>query len=113
MGRLLGAALEARVLLFVGDADLRQRLAALDTAANGADPLRYAFIVSQVGVSRPDGHACATSDVGVKHMLLLRLALCGAAIHGMRCGPELELAKVAVTATAEHDRVPTACTLRT
>lgn len=51
VGRLLGAALEARILLFVGDAGLRQRLAALDSAANGADPLRYAFIVSQVRCS--------------------------------------------------------------
>lgn len=66
VGRLLGAALEARILLFVGDEGLRQRLAALDAAANGADPLRYAFIVSQVGVSRPDGHACVTFDSGVQ-----------------------------------------------
>ncbi len=48
VGKLLGAALEARVLLHVGDAGLRARLAALEAADNGADPLRYAFIVSQV-----------------------------------------------------------------
>lgn len=48
VGRLVGAALEARVVLHVGDEALRGRLAALDAADNGADPLRYAFIVSQV-----------------------------------------------------------------
>lgn len=40
--------MEARVKLHVGDADLRARLAALDGGANGADPLRYTFIASQV-----------------------------------------------------------------
>jgi hypothetical protein len=92
VGRLLGAALEARILLSVGDAELRGRLAALDAAANGADPLRYAFIVSQVGVGIPDGHACVTSDSGVDDMSLLHLALCGVAMYDMRCGPELVLA---------------------
>lgn len=48
IGRLLGSALEARILLHVDDEDLRSRLAALDDAKNGADPLRYAFIVSEV-----------------------------------------------------------------
>ncbi len=48
IGKLLGAALEAKVLLHVGDEALRGRLAALDASSNGADPLRYAFIVSQV-----------------------------------------------------------------
>lgn len=48
IGRLLGAALEARILLYVGDETLRQQLATLNAADNGADPLRYAFIVSQV-----------------------------------------------------------------
>jgi len=47
-GKLLGAALEARVVLHVADPSLRARLAALDASPNGADPLRYAFIVSQV-----------------------------------------------------------------
>lgn len=51
IGRLLGAALEARILLYVGDEALRQRLAALDAAGNGADPLCYAFIVSRVSSS--------------------------------------------------------------
>ena len=36
------------MLLHLADAAVRDRLAALDAAANGADPLRYAFIVSQV-----------------------------------------------------------------
>lgn len=49
-GKLLGAALEARVVLHVADSALRARLAALDSSSNGADPLRYAFIVSQVRI---------------------------------------------------------------
>ena len=36
------------MLLHVADLSVRDRLAALDAAPNGADPLRYAFIVSQV-----------------------------------------------------------------
>jgi len=35
------------VLLYVADPEVRGRMAALDAATNGADPLRYAFIVSQ------------------------------------------------------------------
>ncbi|KAK9805259.1 hypothetical protein WJX72_009336 [[Myrmecia] bisecta] len=84
--KFLGGALEARLLLHVEDADLRQRIAALDSQQNGADPLRYLFIVSQarlvesaaeargaeysgsatleeggqvtVGLSRAEGHKC-------------------------------------------------------
>ena len=41
--------LPSQVLLYVADPEVRGRMAALDAAANGADPLRYAFIVSQVG----------------------------------------------------------------
>lgn len=52
-GKLLGAALEARVVLHVADPSLRARLAALDASPNGADPLRYAFIVSQVRAEGP------------------------------------------------------------
>ncbi len=48
IAKLLGSALEARVLLHVADGELRSRLAALDASDNGADPLRYAFIVSEV-----------------------------------------------------------------
>ena len=40
--------LPSQVLLHVADPDVRGRMAALDAATNGADPLRYAFIVSQV-----------------------------------------------------------------
>lgn len=47
-GKLLGAALEGKVILHVGDTELRRRLAALDAQPNGADPLRYTFITSQV-----------------------------------------------------------------
>ncbi len=40
------------MLLHVADPSVRDRLAALDAAPNGADPLRYAFIVSQVRSSK-------------------------------------------------------------
>ena len=47
-GKLIGASLEARVLLHVANSELSQQLASLDRSANGADPLRYIFITSQV-----------------------------------------------------------------
>lgn len=47
VGKVLGASLEAKVLLHVGDDALARRLAALQAAGNSADPLRYLFIVSQ------------------------------------------------------------------
>ncbi|KAL3159350.1 hypothetical protein ABBQ32_011301 [Trebouxia sp. C0010 RCD-2024] len=45
--KLLGSALEAKVLLHVADVDQADSLRSLNAAANGADPLRYAFITSQ------------------------------------------------------------------
>ena len=48
VGKAIGASLEARVILHVSDATLRDRLAQLDARRNGADDLRYIFIVSQV-----------------------------------------------------------------
>lgn len=45
--KVLGAALEAKVLVHVSDPELRRQLEALQGADNGQDPLRYAFIVSQ------------------------------------------------------------------
>jgi isoleucyl-tRNA synthetase len=45
--KLLGSALEAKVLLHVADAAAADSLRTLNSAANGADPLRYAFITSQ------------------------------------------------------------------
>jgi len=50
--KAIGSSLEAKVLLYVADADLRQRLAALNPAdalsSNGVDELRYLFLTSQV-----------------------------------------------------------------
>lgn len=85
--KLLGSALEAKVLLHVPEAYAAANLKALNAADNGADPLRYAFITSQaelvdsqdqakqadfsataqlehigevtVGVTRADGSKCA------------------------------------------------------
>ena len=48
IGKAIGASLEARVLLHVADPGLRGRLARLDAESNGADDLRFLFIVSQV-----------------------------------------------------------------
>lgn len=45
--KLLGSALEAKVLLHVADHSKAESLKSLNAAANGADPLRYAFITSQ------------------------------------------------------------------
>lgn len=49
IGKAIGASLDARVLLHVGNAELRTRLQALQARSNGVDDLRYLFIVSQVG----------------------------------------------------------------
>ena len=46
--RLLGGALEARVQLHVELPHLADSLASWNDLPNGIDPLRYAFIVSQV-----------------------------------------------------------------
>lgn len=63
VGKLLGASLEAKVLLHVGDEGLRARLAALQAAGNGADPLRYLFIVSHAElVSSADEVVAACSE---------------------------------------------------
>ena len=45
--KLLGSALEAKVLLHVADAHQADSLRSLNAATDGADPLRYAFITSQ------------------------------------------------------------------
>lgn len=63
VGKALGASLEAKVLLHVGDEALRRRLAALQAAGNGADPLRFLFIVSQAElVGSADEVAAACSE---------------------------------------------------
>ncbi|KAK9822294.1 hypothetical protein WJX74_003674 [Apatococcus lobatus] len=58
-GKLIGASLEARVLLHVADSKLRQQLASLDRSVNGADPLRYIFITSQAELVDEAGAASA------------------------------------------------------
>ena len=55
-GKLIGASLEARVLLWLPDEGLREGITALNAADNGVDPLRYLFITSQVP-------ACSTQTV--------------------------------------------------
>ncbi len=47
-GKLIGASLDARVLLHVEDAAMRQQLEEMNRSTNGADELRYIFITSQV-----------------------------------------------------------------
>ncbi|BAU42150.1 isoleucine--tRNA ligase [Leptolyngbya sp. O-77] len=50
--KAIGSSLEAKVLLYVADADFRQQLEALNPASslggNGVDELRYLFLASQV-----------------------------------------------------------------
>lgn len=46
--KLLGSSLEARVLLYVEDEQLRSNLRSWNQQPNTADPLRFMFIVSQV-----------------------------------------------------------------
>ena len=47
-GKLVGASLEARVLLWLSDEGLRDAVSGVNAAHNGIDPLRYLFITSQV-----------------------------------------------------------------
>jgi isoleucyl-tRNA synthetase len=47
--KLIGSSLEAKVLLYIGDEQLRSSVKALDTInGNGIDELRYLFLTSQV-----------------------------------------------------------------
>ena len=46
---MLGSSLEAKVLLYVEDEALRASLRSWNQQPNTADPLRFMFIVSQVG----------------------------------------------------------------
>jgi isoleucyl-tRNA synthetase len=52
--KMIGASLDAKVLLYVPDEELRQRLKALNPqdslSANRVDELRYLFLASQVEV---------------------------------------------------------------
>lgn len=66
--KLLGSALEAKVLLHVADATAADSLQKLNSAANGADPLRYAFITSQA--------VLVNSQVKQTCYALLRYACC-------------------------------------
>lgn len=63
--RLIGASLEAQVMLHVsGNAKLADTLAALNGAANGVDELRYLLIVSQAQlVAEPAAISSATKYV--------------------------------------------------
>jgi hypothetical protein len=72
VGKAIGASLEARVLLHVSDPVLRQRLAQLDAQTNGADSLRYIFIVSQVGyVGKRNAHGSTCLIISVAFRLKL------------------------------------------
>ncbi len=46
--KALGASLEAKVMLHVGDEGVQEQLLVLENTGNSADPLRYLLIVSQV-----------------------------------------------------------------
>ena len=70
-GKLVGASLEARVVLWLQDEGLREAVQALNSADNGVDPLRYLFITSQVPSLKalvlrgapPGAILCITHDV--------------------------------------------------
>lgn len=59
--KLLGSALEAKVLLHVADQSKGDSLKSLNAAANGADPLRYAFITSQAQLVDSQVLCCAVA----------------------------------------------------
>ena len=63
--KLLGSALEAKVLLHVADPAAADSLRGVNSAANGADPLRYAFITSQAQLvdSQVDFCPCVSAHV--------------------------------------------------
>ncbi|ARV58677.1 isoleucine--tRNA ligase [Nostocales cyanobacterium HT-58-2] len=46
--KLIGSSLEAKVLLYIADEQLRSSVKALNASQNGVDELRYLFITSQV-----------------------------------------------------------------
>ncbi len=74
--KLLGSALEAKVLLHVADAAAADSLRKLNAAANGADALRYALINSQAELvdTQVNGHDTASCAVwgcaGEQHVLM-------------------------------------------
>ena len=66
--RFLGSSLEANVLLYVQDESLREALKTWNRQPNTADPLRFMFIVSQVGYSdsnvpTPKNHLSVCSHI--------------------------------------------------
>jgi isoleucyl-tRNA synthetase len=48
VNKMIGSSLEAKVLLYVADEQLRSSVKALNASQNGIDELRYLFITSQV-----------------------------------------------------------------
>ena len=73
--KLLGSALEAKVLLHVADQSKADSLKSLNAAANGADPLRYAFITSQAQLVDSQVIYCQCSAV-LRYTVLCCAVLC-------------------------------------
>ena len=96
-GKLIGASLEARVLLHVADSQLSQQLASLDRSTNGADPLRYIFITSQVGRQRPASPL--TSERMVTSCKEFGPAV---SMHRSRCAAEPRFCHARVVLAAPH-----------
>ncbi len=87
--KLLGSALEAKVLLHVADAAAADSLRKLNSASNGANPLRYAFITSQAELvdSQVGGRAvlcCAVLCCAVLEIPKLPWPCCAALCDVMR-----------------------------
>ena len=69
--KLLGSALEAKVLLHVADPGLADELQKLNESSDGADPLRYAFITSQAElVQQPVSSPCGFPALSVAVAIL-------------------------------------------
>ena len=103
--KLLGSALEAKVLLHVADAAKADSLKSLNAAANGADPLRYAFITSQTEIVDSQVLCCAVLCYAEEYLMCCRLLQ-----HAMPCVWLHAVSQTALTkaVTCPHNLSPMA-----
>ncbi|GIL90054.1 hypothetical protein Vretimale_18112 [Volvox reticuliferus] len=104
--KLIGAGLEAKVVVHVSDPSAASRLAALDSARNGADDLRYLLIVSQVELVSDAAAAklCPFNDTLPSNTGAGEITVGVARASGVkcaRCWNYSELVGAATAATAE------------
>ena len=77
---VLGAGLDAAVAVHVADPTMAASLASMQAAPNGADPLRYNFIVSDVALVPTEGEATA----GTAYSRTTELPTAGRVVVGVR-----------------------------